>query len=209
MDPSKHEDLEFSYGSGHINPVDARDPGLVFDASEADYVNLLCKQGYNNTALQLVTGDNSTCDGITPGRAWDMNYPSYSLYVEDGEILNATFTRTVTNVGSANSSYTVSVSMPPTLPIELIISPAVLTFSSVGETQTFEVGITGAAISQQPITSGALTWTDGTHVVRTPFVIYNYIPGAPYSIFDDQSTNGLNLKRSSVYQKIGSIKAHA
>ncbi|KAL0324369.1 UNVERIFIED_CONTAM: Cucumisin [Sesamum calycinum] len=49
MDPRKHEDLEFAYGSGQINPVAARDPGLVFDASEADYINFLCKQGYNTT----------------------------------------------------------------------------------------------------------------------------------------------------------------
>ncbi|KAL0324368.1 UNVERIFIED_CONTAM: Cucumisin [Sesamum calycinum] len=82
MDPRKHEDLEFAYGSGQINPVAARDPGLVFDASEADYINFLCKQGYNTTTLRLVTGDNSTCASTTPGRAWDLNYPSFSLYVK-------------------------------------------------------------------------------------------------------------------------------
>ncbi|KAL0329702.1 UNVERIFIED_CONTAM: Cucumisin [Sesamum radiatum] len=92
MDPRKHEDLEFAYGSGQINPVAARDPGLVFDASEADYINFLCKQGYNTTTLRLVTGDNSTCASTTPGRAWDLNYPSFSLYVEDGQPITATFT---------------------------------------------------------------------------------------------------------------------
>ncbi|KAL0331335.1 UNVERIFIED_CONTAM: Cucumisin [Sesamum angustifolium] len=89
MDPRKHEDLEFAYGSGQINPVAARDPGLVFDASETDYINFLCKQGYNTTTLRLVTGDNSTCASTTPGRAWDLNYPSFSLYVEDGQPITA------------------------------------------------------------------------------------------------------------------------
>ncbi|KAK4488211.1 hypothetical protein RD792_003954 [Penstemon davidsonii] len=203
MDPNKHEDLEFSYGSGQINPAAATDPGLVFDASEEDYINLLCKQGYNTSTLRLVTGDNSTCASTTLGRAWDFNYPSFSLYVEDGEKIWATFTRTVTNVGEANSAYTASMyNMPPW--ISVTVEPSVLTFSSVGQTQTFTVNVTGPAISQQPIMSGAITWTDGKHVVRTPLVVYNYIPGAPYNQFSDQSTSP-TFQRSNLYQKIGSV----
>ncbi|KAF8380351.1 hypothetical protein HHK36_027836 [Tetracentron sinense] len=57
MDSRKHEDAEFAYGSGHINPLKAVTPGLVFDASEADYIDFLCKQGYNTSTLRLVTGD--------------------------------------------------------------------------------------------------------------------------------------------------------
>lgn len=56
MDPRKQEDLEFAYGSSQINPVQAVSPLLVFDALEADYVNFLCKQGYNTTILQLLSG---------------------------------------------------------------------------------------------------------------------------------------------------------
>ncbi|KAI7994903.1 hypothetical protein LOK49_LG11G02579 [Camellia lanceoleosa] len=67
MDRSKIvEDLEFDYGSGHINPVGAIDPGLVFDLTdEADYIDVLCKQGYDTSTLRLVTGDNSTCNVTT------------------------------------------------------------------------------------------------------------------------------------------------
>ncbi|XP_011069443.2 cucumisin-like, partial [Sesamum indicum] len=135
MDPRKHEDLEFAYGSGQINPTAARDPGLVFDASETDYINFLCKQGYNTSTLRLVTGDNSTCASTTPGRAWDLNYPSFSLYVEDGQPITGTFTRTVTNVGAANSTYKASLYMPAL--ISVTVEPSVLTFSAIGETQTF------------------------------------------------------------------------
>ncbi|KAL0331334.1 UNVERIFIED_CONTAM: Cucumisin [Sesamum angustifolium] len=164
MDPRRHNDLEFAYGSGHINPAAALDPGLVFDVSATDYINFLCKQGYNTTTLRLVTGDNSTCTNTTLGRAWDLNYPSLSLYVEDGQQIMGTFTRTVTNV-------------------------------AVGETQSFTVKVTGPAISQQPITSGAITWRDGTHAVRSPLVVYNYIPGAPYTLYSEDSTSMPEKKR--------------
>lgn len=208
MDPRKHDDLEFAYGSGQINPVAAREPGLVFDASDADYIHFLCRQGYNSTTLRLITGDNSTCGSTTPGRAWDLNYPSFALYVGDGEQISGTFTRTVTNVGAANSTYTATVSMP--LFIGVTVESSVLTFSDVGQTQTFTVNVTGPAISQQPILSGSITWTDGTYVVRTPLVVYNYIPGAPYNLDSEQHGSAMNptLQRSSIYQRIGNFGHH-
>ncbi|GFP97764.1 cucumisin [Phtheirospermum japonicum] len=204
MDPRKHEDLEFGYGSGQINPVSARDPGLVFDASEADYINFLCKQGYNTTTLRLVTGDNNTCANTSPGRGWDLNYPSFSLYIGDGEKIQGTFTRTVTNVGAAKSTYAASFHMPGS--ISVTVEPSVLTFSVIGQTQTFTVTVAGPTLSQHPIVSGAIIWTDGTHVVRTPLVVYNYIPGAPYNFYSDRPMTTLSPTpgRSSIYQKIGS-----
>lgn len=178
MDSTRQRDLEFAYGSGHINPADTIDPGLVYNASETDYINFLCKQGYNTTTLRLVTGDDSTCESTTIGRAWDLNYPSFSLYVEDGEQIWGTFTRTVTNVGAANSTYAANIYMPAI--IGVTVEPSVLKFSAVGETQTFTVNVTGPAITQQPIMSGALTWADGAgnHNVRSPIVVYNYVPGS-------------------------------
>ncbi|XP_051129684.1 cucumisin-like [Andrographis paniculata] len=210
MDPSKHDDREFAYGSGQINPAAASDPGLVFDASEADYVNFLCKQGYNTTTLRLITGDNSTCASTAPGRGWDLNYPSFSLYVEDGEKIHGTFTRTVTNVGAANSSYTASLYMPAPF-ITVAIEPSVLTFSAVGQTKSFAVKVTGPAMAQQPITSGAISWSDGKHVVRTPVVVYSYIPGSPYNLESDRSYSRANFRQSTVYRNsgvFGQPKAH-
>ncbi|XP_057775700.1 cucumisin-like [Salvia miltiorrhiza] len=209
MDPRKHRDLEFAYGSGQINPVAAQDPGLVFDASEADYVNFLCKQGYNTTTLRLITGDNTTCASTTAGRAWDLNYPSFSLYVEDGHKISAVFTRTVTNVGDANSTYTATLYMPSPS-INVTVSPPSLTFSSAGEAQNFTVTVEGPAIAQQPIVSGAIVWTDGKRAVRTPLVVYNYLPGAPYNLDGSGGTAapGKLPFRNSRSGKIGQVKPH-
>ncbi|KAL6182106.1 hypothetical protein ACLB2K_043529 [Fragaria x ananassa] len=199
MDPKKQEDLEFAYGSGHINPLKAVDPGLIFDAHVADYVHFLCKQGYNTTTLKLVTGDSSsTCGRTKPGRAWDLNYPSFSLAVEDGQHINAVFTRTVTNVGSPNSTYTIKAH---THFSGVSVKPSTISFSYVGEKKSFTVKVTGPPIAQQPIMSGAIVLTDGIHVVRSPLVIYTILPGAAYSY--SLPAKKPSLKGSSLYHSNG------
>ncbi|KAJ4836976.1 hypothetical protein Tsubulata_025287 [Turnera subulata] len=185
IDPRKHNDLEFAYGSGHLNPAQAIDPGLVYDASEMDYINFLCKQGYNTTTVRMITGSNhSVCHSTKPGRAWDLNYPSFAVAVEDGKPITAVFARTVTNLGSPNSTYTVKV-YKPAGSVSVTVKPSVLAFSSTDEKKTFTVKVSGPAIAQQPITSGAIIWSDGDHVVRSPLVVYNILPGQTY--FKDYS----------------------
>lgn len=201
MDPRKHEDREFAYGAGQIYPVYAADPGLIYDASEADYIDFLCKQGYNTTTLRLLTGDNSTvCNSTTPGRGWDLNYPSFSVAVQDGETIKAVFTRTVTNVGSPNSIYNASIYLPGN--VAVTVDPPVLSFSAIGEMKSFTVKVTGPPITEQPITSGALVWRDGHYQVRSPIVVYNYIPGiASVYSSDEPNTKKPGFKRSSLYPK--------
>ncbi|KAK1369953.1 hypothetical protein POM88_036045 [Heracleum sosnowskyi] len=101
MDPRKNSDAEFAYGSGQIDPLKAVDPGLVFDALEADYEDFLCNEGYNASLVRLISGDASKCS--SPGKTWDLNYPSFALSLLDGEKVSATYTRTVTNVGSPDT----------------------------------------------------------------------------------------------------------
>ena len=100
------------YGAGQLNPVSAHDPGLVYDASESDYVAMLCAQGYNATQLALVTGSNATAacsNGSTPGSPGDLNYPTMAVPVEPEKNFTAVFPRTVTNVGAATAVYDVRV----------------------------------------------------------------------------------------------------
>ncbi|KAL8468192.1 hypothetical protein ACS0TY_031427 [Phlomoides rotata] len=97
-------DAEFSYGSGHINPIKAKAPGLVYDMGELDYVKFLCGQNYSAANLQLVTGDNTTCTAANTGTVYDLNDPSFSVSGNTGNSVSAVFHLTVTNVGSASSS---------------------------------------------------------------------------------------------------------
>uniref|UniRef100_F6HP89 Cucumisin n=1 Tax=Vitis vinifera TaxID=29760 RepID=F6HP89_VITVI len=200
MDTRKNEDKEFAYGSGHINPVKAVDPGLIYNTSKADYINFLCKQGYNTSTLRLITGDDSVCNSTKPGRAWDLNYPSFSLAIEDGQDIMGIFSRTVTNVGSPNSTYHASVYMPNSIEIE--VEPPVLSFSAIGEKKSFTVRVYGPQINMQPIISGAILWTDGVHVVRAPLAVYTVLPSVTSSYRNpSKQTKRPNLKASSSMKK--------
>ena len=139
MSPKTNTDLEFAYGSGQINPSLTINPGLIYDAGEIDYVKFLCGQGYSDKQLQLVTGDKSSCSKATNGSPWDLNYPSFTLYTPSGPYIARDFHRTVTNVGSAISTYKAIVKPPKELDIQ--VQPNVLSFKSIGEKKSFVVTI--------------------------------------------------------------------
>ncbi|KAM0945431.1 putative cucumisin [Dioscorea sansibarensis] len=201
MDPRKNEDAEFAYGAGHINPVKAVDPGLIFDASEQDYITFLCKQGYNTSTLQRLTGDNCTCNGIPPGKAWDLNYPSFSLSVPDNGYALGSFYRTVTNVGYSNSTYYATVSAPENLKIS--VEPASLFFTQVGEKKSFVVKVDGGKLFQQPIMSACITWFDGVHSVRTPVVVFTTV--LPLHFNDDQGADLRSIGKANFPRLNGNL----
>ena len=76
---------------------------------------------------------------------------------------NVRFSRTVTNVGLANSNY--SATITPNPKINIIVTPKVLSFKSLNEKQSFVVTIVGKIPSQTVLTS-SLVWSDGTYNVR-------------------------------------------
>ncbi|GMI80787.1 hypothetical protein like AT3G46840 [Hibiscus trionum] len=70
MTPTNNIEGDFAYGAGHINPLQATDPGLVYDVGEIDYVKFLCGQGYTVKNIQLISGDSSSCSDETNGTLW-------------------------------------------------------------------------------------------------------------------------------------------
>ncbi|XP_059625397.1 cucumisin-like [Cornus florida] len=169
MSAVTNTDAEFAYGSGHIDPLKAAKPGLVYDAGALDYVKFLCGQGYSTKSLQLVTGDNSTCSAANNGTVWDLNYPSFALSSQTKQPITRVFHRTVTNVGSPVSTYKATVVAPAGLTI--LVEPSVLTFKSIGQKQSFVVTVT-AALNNNAL-SGSLVWDDGVYQVRSPIVAYS------------------------------------
>ncbi|PWA80075.1 cucumisin [Artemisia annua] len=168
MSPTKNNDAEFAYGSGHINPLKAVDPGLIYDAGEADYVSFLCGQGYDAIKLIIVTGDITTCSAANNATVWDLNYPSFALSSNESGIIVRMFNRIVTNVGLGESTYQANVFSPSGLVVD--VSPSTLVFTTVGEKQSFLVTVTATIGSQ--MLSGSLVWNDGVHNVTSPIVAF-------------------------------------
>ncbi|GMJ15349.1 Subtilisin-like protease 1.9 [Hibiscus trionum] len=163
-------------GAGHINPNKALDPGLVYDATVQDYVNLLC--GLNFTAQQLKTITKSSSNNCS-NPSLDLNYPSFIAFFNDrGAKPNSTtvleFHRTVTNVGDASSTYKANVT--PVNGLKVTVEPDILVFKAKYEKKSFKLSVEGPRQLNEAVSFGYLTWEDNgrKHVVRSPIVATSY-----------------------------------
>ena len=142
MNSSKNKDAEFAFGSGHINPVEAVNPGLVYETFEQDYIIMLCSMGYDERNIGKISGNISTCpkgsDKATPR---DLNYPSMAAQVSPGRSFTINFSRTVTNVGLANTTYKAKILQNSKIGVKVV--PQALTFKSLNEKKSFRVTVTG------------------------------------------------------------------
>ena len=59
MSANLNFDAEFAYGAGQINPIRAPYSGLVYDATETDYIKFLCAHGHTTKLLQMITKNNN------------------------------------------------------------------------------------------------------------------------------------------------------
>ncbi|KAG4925740.1 hypothetical protein JHK87_051280 [Glycine soja] len=156
----------FAYGSGHVRPDLAIDPGLVYDLSLTDYLNFLCASGYDQ---QLISALNFNRTFICSGShsVNDLNYPSITL--PNLRLKPVAIARTVTNVGPP-STYTVSTRSPNGYNIAVV--PRSLTFTKIGERKTFKVIVqASSAATRRKYEFGDLRWTDGKHIVRSPITV--------------------------------------
>ncbi|KAL6536015.1 hypothetical protein OROHE_012859 [Orobanche hederae] len=155
----------FSYGGGHIRPNRAMDPGLVYDLSTTDYLDLLCAIGYNQTQIQLFADEPHTCPKQHI-KLIDLNYPSITIANLNGSV---TMTRKVKNVGPPGT-YNARVRIPPGISVR--IEPDTMKFESVGEEKCFSVRIQASKHGgNKDYVFGQLTWSDGRHHVRSPIVV--------------------------------------
>ncbi|KAL8513848.1 hypothetical protein ACS0TY_013098 [Phlomoides rotata] len=156
----------FGIGSGHVDPNRALDPGLVYDASVQDLVNLVCSMGYSPEQTRTILRSTYNCSNPSS----DLNYPSFVALYDNREnrtAITRRFKRTVTNVGNVAATYRVKVETPKGCRIR--VSPERLVFGNKYEKQSYSVTISYRNI----VTDGSITWVEvnGKHTVRSPIVV--------------------------------------
>ncbi|MCI23652.1 subtilisin-like serine protease, partial [Trifolium medium] len=164
---------EFAYGSGNINPEKAINPGLVYDITKEDYVQMLCNFGYDANKIKQISGDSSSCDGDSKrDLVKDINYPAMGIPVRPyHNHFHVKIHRTVTNVGFPNSTYKATL-IHHNPKFKIIVKPKLLSFRSLNEKQSFVITVVGGAKLNQTVFSSSLTWSDGTHNVKSPIVVH-------------------------------------
>lgn len=162
----------FAHGAGHINPMKAINPGLVYDITPQEYFDFLCTQGLTAPQLSVFAKfGNRRCRRklSNPG---DLNYPAISaVFQEDPRNVSKNVViihRTVTNVGRPMTKYHVETT--PFRGASVKVVPSMLSFTKKHQKLSYKVVLTSKGKQKTP-EFGHLIWKNGVHRVRSPIVL--------------------------------------
>ncbi|CAI9095623.1 OLC1v1031612C1 [Oldenlandia corymbosa var. corymbosa] len=158
----------FATGSGHVNPSRANNPGLIYDIEPKDYIPYLCGLNYTNREVGFLLQRKVNCSVESSIPEAQLNYPSFSISFKANSSGVQRYTRTVTNVGEANSVYRVEISAPEG--VNVTVTPNTLSFTQLNQKLTYEVAFSSLStpINLQVTSQGSLTWKSPMFSVRSP-----------------------------------------
>ncbi|WJX54960.1 hypothetical protein P8452_40785 [Trifolium repens] len=159
----------FATGAGHVNPVKANDPGLVYDIQPEDYVPYLCGMGYSDREIEVIVQWKVKCSDVKSIPEAQLNYPSFSILLGSESQF---YTRTLTNVGPVNATYRVELDVP--LALGMSVSPSEITFSETNEKVSYSVDFIPQVKENRgnhTFAQGSLTWVSDKHAVRVPISV--------------------------------------
>ncbi|MET9302461.1 MULTISPECIES: S8 family serine peptidase [Micromonospora] len=164
----------WAQGTGHVDPTRMLNPGVVYDASAADWLGYLEGKGYR------------TGSGVAPIAGSDLNYPS--IRVE-----NLFGTRTVTRRVTAVTPgvYTAKVDLPG---VKVKVTPSTLRFRSAGETREFTVTMQLTSATGPDTIRGGLTWTGAGTTARSPIVVTPHTATAPEQVQGSGAKGSLSFE---------------
>ncbi|KAI3408800.1 uncharacterized protein J3R85_019998 [Psidium guajava] len=158
----------YDHGAGHVDPVSALNPGLVYDLTVEDYLDFLCGLNYTSSQINTVARRNFTCDSSKTYSLYDLNYPSFAASFDSSSSGSTAikYARTLTNVGPAGT-YKASASSGSAA-VKIAVQPDTLSFSKAGEKKPFTVTVTASAMPANTNAFGRLEWSDGNRTVGSP-----------------------------------------
>ncbi|XP_012847808.1 PREDICTED: subtilisin-like protease SBT1.2 [Erythranthe guttata] len=160
----------FAIGAGYVNPARASDPGLIYDIAPDDYIPYLCGLNYTSRKVSKILLRRAHCSAVPIIHEGQLNYPSFAIRLRSP---SQTFTRTVTNVGVAVSSYNVEDVAPHG--ISMVVTPETLNFTRLNEKSTYEVSFRGSEYVGDTFDSrqGYILWKSAKHSVRIPIAAFH------------------------------------
>ncbi|KAF3670352.1 putative subtilisin-like protease-like [Capsicum annuum] len=157
----------FAIGAGHVNPSRAYEPGLIYDTPFEDYVPYLCGLKYTSREVGYLLQRKVKCSKVKSIPEAQLNYPSFSIRLA---ATLQTYTRTVTNVGDAKSSYKVEIVSPKGVSVK--VKPSQLNFSMLNQKLTYQVTFSKTTNSSNDgVVEGFLKWISNRHSVRSPIAV--------------------------------------
>ncbi|KAL2895383.1 CO(2)-response secreted protease [Bienertia sinuspersici] len=167
------EATPYDFGAGQVSPNGGLQPGLVYDIDPTDYLQFLCYYGYDETKIKLIAGKlpsgfacpkNSSTAMIS-----NINYPSIAITM-NATTGPVTVQRTVTNVDANQKTtvYTVTVEKPTGM--EVTVTPNELRFTADASKLNYQVKFSASSDEKRDL-FGAITWTNKSYKVRSPFVV--------------------------------------
>ncbi|RZC82188.1 hypothetical protein C5167_044982 [Papaver somniferum] len=161
-DPNGSPTTPFDYGSGHVNPLAALDPGLIYDFGPDDIIDFICTYGATAAQFRNLTTEPITCKN-PPIPTYNLNYPSIGVTNMNGTV---TVLRTATYWGHGSAVFTASVENPAG--VEVFVKPNELMFKETGEKLSYEVEFTAYRTSNGSFVFGSIIWKNGAYKVRSP-----------------------------------------
>ncbi|KAJ8775388.1 hypothetical protein K2173_023153 [Erythroxylum novogranatense] len=158
------------FGSGHVDPNKAIDPGLIYDIDFQGYVEFICGLGYTEKQIRaLIRKSHWSCSNQS-----QLNYPSFMAVLTNssGSHIVKKYTRTVTNVGDGDSIYRSTIEHVPA-GTKITVEPKTLSFSRKFQKRSYTLNL---EIERKRLTSDKsyafLKWSDQhNHAVSSPILV--------------------------------------
>ena len=165
--------IPFDFGSGHIDPNSANDPGLVYDVTAEEYDAFAC--GTASPAVDQARCDSLAADGLS-FRGVDLNQPSIAVSRLAGSM---TVSRRVTNVSEESASYVAEIVPPPGITVD--VTPSSLSLAP-GTSATFEATFTFDNGALDLWRFGTLAWVEDERSVRSVLAVRPTSVNAPVEV---------------------------